>query len=53
MFISCSGPVAFLDILTPPYNPSEGRDCIYYTRQQPPSDLMVIIIMIHVFTRYY
>lgn len=24
--------VAFLDILAPPYNPSEGRDCTYYER---------------------
>eukprot|EP00731_Ephydatia_muelleri_P022452 Em0015g35a len=23
-------PVAFLDILSPPYNPSQGRDCTYY-----------------------
>lgn len=24
------GPVAFLDILAPPYNPDDGRDCHYY-----------------------
>lgn len=26
------GPVAFVDILAPPYNPQAGRDCIYYHR---------------------
>lgn len=24
------GPAAFLDILAPPYNPADGRDCHYY-----------------------
>ncbi|KAM7382256.1 hypothetical protein PAMA_012900 [Pampus argenteus] len=24
------GPAAFLDILAPPYNPNDGRDCHYY-----------------------
>ena len=28
------GPAAFLDILSPPYNPPEGRDCHYYRELQ-------------------
>ncbi|RVE60022.1 hypothetical protein OJAV_G00194710 [Oryzias javanicus] len=28
------GPAAFLDILAPPYNPDDGRDCHYYRRLQ-------------------
>ncbi len=27
---SVDGPAAFLDVLSPPYNPDIGRDCIYY-----------------------
>nr|XP_015797548.2 2-aminoethanethiol (cysteamine) dioxygenase a [Nothobranchius furzeri] len=28
------GPAAFLDILAPPYNPNDGRDCHYYRVMQ-------------------
>lgn len=28
------GPAAFLDILAPPYNPDDGRDCHYYKALQ-------------------
>ncbi|XP_038070903.1 2-aminoethanethiol dioxygenase-like [Patiria miniata] len=27
---SVGGPAAFLDILSPPYDPEVGRDCVYY-----------------------
>lgn len=29
------GPTAFLDILAPPYDPDDGRDCHYYRVLQP------------------
>lgn len=29
------GPAAFLDILAPPYNPDDGRDCHYYRVLHP------------------
>lgn len=29
------GPTAFLDILAPPYDPDDGRDCHYYKVLQP------------------
>ncbi|KAM4703230.1 2-aminoethanethiol dioxygenase [Rhinophrynus dorsalis] len=29
------GPAAFLDILAPPYDPGDGRDCHYYKLLQP------------------
>uniref|UniRef100_A0A8C8E0V4 2-aminoethanethiol (cysteamine) dioxygenase a n=1 Tax=Oryzias sinensis TaxID=183150 RepID=A0A8C8E0V4_9TELE len=32
------GPVAFLDILAPPYNPDDGRDCHYYKLLQTAAD---------------
>ncbi|XP_006630446.1 2-aminoethanethiol (cysteamine) dioxygenase a [Lepisosteus oculatus] len=32
------GPTAFLDILAPPYDPDDGRDCHYYKLLQPVSD---------------
>ena len=35
-----SEAVAFLDILAPPYNPNEGRDCTYYTRKTVISPLL-------------
>ncbi|MBN3304402.1 AEDO dioxygenase, partial [Amia calva] len=31
------GPTAFLDILAPPYDPDDGRDCHYYKVLQPVS----------------
>lgn len=31
---SFSEPVAFVDVLAPPYNPSKGRDCTYYTKEK-------------------
>ncbi|XP_023695399.1 2-aminoethanethiol dioxygenase-like [Paramormyrops kingsleyae] len=35
------GPTAFLDILAPPYDPDNGRDCHYYKVVQPMSDTAV------------
>lgn len=32
------GPAAFLDILSPPYNPDDGRDCHYYRVLQTVAD---------------
>lgn len=32
------GPAAFLDILAPPYNPDDGRDCHYYKILQTVAD---------------
>lgn len=32
------GPAAFLDILAPPYNPDDGRDCHYYKVLQTVAD---------------
>lgn len=32
------GPTAFLDILAPPYDPDDGRDCHYYKVLQSASD---------------
>ncbi|XP_029608403.1 2-aminoethanethiol dioxygenase-like [Salmo trutta] len=32
------GPTAFLDILAPPYDPDDGRDCHYYNVLQSASD---------------
>ncbi|XP_014394237.1 PREDICTED: 2-aminoethanethiol dioxygenase [Myotis brandtii] len=29
------GPAAFLDILAPPYDPDDGRDCHYYRVLEP------------------
>jgi len=36
-FVCVSEPVAFLDILGPPYNPKEGRDCNYYFKADETS----------------
>ncbi|XP_033963692.1 2-aminoethanethiol (cysteamine) dioxygenase a [Pseudochaenichthys georgianus] len=33
------GPAAFLDILAPPYNPDDGRDCHYYKVLQTVSQV--------------
>ncbi|CAI8006065.1 2-aminoethanethiol dioxygenase [Geodia barretti] len=30
--------VAFIDILAPPYNPKEGRDCNYYEKMETKED---------------
>ncbi|XP_056148061.1 2-aminoethanethiol (cysteamine) dioxygenase b [Lampris incognitus] len=30
------GPTAFLDVLAPPYDPDDGRDCHYYEVLPPP-----------------
>ncbi|XP_025774188.1 2-aminoethanethiol dioxygenase [Puma concolor] len=32
------GPAAFLDILAPPYDPDDGRDCHYYRVLEPVRD---------------
>ncbi|KAJ8372690.1 hypothetical protein AAFF_G00280190 [Aldrovandia affinis] len=34
------GPTAFLDILAPPYDPDDGRDCHYYKVLTPVSEVV-------------
>lgn len=36
--IAVEGPAAFLDILAPPYNADDGRDCHYYRILQPAEE---------------
>ncbi|CAI8006063.1 hypothetical protein GBAR_LOCUS4549 [Geodia barretti] len=37
-FLSLREAVAFIDILAPPYNPKEGRDCNYYEKMETKED---------------
>ena len=44
-----SEAVVFVDILAPPYNPKEGRDCTYYF-QEPAPDSRTVSAINHVCT---